>query len=906
MSTYNCQKCNITFKKKVELRDHIKEDVCLEDDEIVTVDIKSGTSRELQSLFKSCLSILRNDGSHLVGDEALKEMSYFLILKQIEKHIVDGSVDIFNLKYYDQRTIKRYTEDKFLKQLEFVKFSKLTEYSLKEEELPNLKNVFNNFIWKDVLSKHPKFREIFEEGKILESKDTLTIKKLLVLLNSVDFEKYEHDVLGEAYESVFVDAVFGAGGNKKSELGQFFTPLKVKKLLVELVDPKIKNNGEIESVFDPACGTGGILNTVIKHYKKLLLTDTISYKELKDQLVKNIYGIEIKNKIYNLCMSNMLINTGEIIPGVMRGDSIRNFHDIKVDIITANPPFSVTINYDELEKNLDGVEVLNNYIPIKVGGKNSELLFLQIMIYCLKIEGRCSTVMLDGSKMYGTASGYSKVREYLMKSCDLKEVIYCPGGTFTSTASKTCILFFVKKKEREDVVEIKGVKRVLKFCGEHATTCVKFYNFNPETEEKNFIREVDIEDIASKNYSLNEKEYKEKEKGKIYNSDIKIKKISEVCTFLPKSKRQASYGNEEGEYPFFKSSMIVKSFVDEPDYTEESIIIGDGGEPNINYNEQFSTSDHCYILRSKEKEIFLLKYIYYYILVNINIMDELYVGACIKNISKEKISNINIPIPPLECQVKIVDFLDKLFNDKNDLQKVTAYYKGYDTFKYLSKLDFEYVEDLVKWQVRSIMMDNEIQTLKEDQSIYIRLMTKNVEEIKTLGDVSAMNVKGDTNTSSMTNTGEYPFYKASVVNPSGTHDRYCFENKNQPYILFVKSGGNAQNPLSLTSGIGKVYLVKEKSAGNTEVVQIINSHMVNLHYLFYYLRENQLNIQKLANYTLNLGHISMIKFKDFEIPIPSKEKQEKIVKYCDHIEEKIKEIEMEIEKHKELINHFLE
>ena len=84
------------------------------------------------------------------------------------------------------------------------------------------------------------------------------------------------------------------------------------------------------------------------------------------------------------------------------------------------------------------------------------------MINCLNINGRCASVMLDGQKMYGSSSGYDKVREYLMKSCDLHEVILCPAGTFTSTASKTCILFFTKKKERKDVVEIIGTKRILK------------------------------------------------------------------------------------------------------------------------------------------------------------------------------------------------------------------------------------------------------------------------------------------------------------------------------------------------------------------------------------------------------------------------------------------------------------
>jgi type I restriction enzyme M protein len=303
--------------------------------------------------------------------------------------------------------------------------------------------------------------------------------------------------LGEAYESIYVNAVYGAGGKHKSELGQ---------LLIKLVNPTLKNNGEIESVLDPASGTGGILNTVIKHFKKLVKSNKLTSKQLSEQLMKNIHGIEIKGKIYNLCLSNMLINTGEILPNVICADSIRKCHNIKADAIIANPPFSIVIDYDELESLL-GLDVLNDYIPIKTSGSNSEALFLQMMIHSLNINGRCATVMLDGEKMYGVKKGYAKVREYLMKSCELHEVILCPSKTFTSTSAKTCILFFTKKKNREDVLDITGTKRILKFCKSHSTKKVKFYDFNPDTEEKHFIKEVSIDDIASKNYSLNYTEY---------------------------------------------------------------------------------------------------------------------------------------------------------------------------------------------------------------------------------------------------------------------------------------------------------------------------------------------------------------------------------------------------------------
>ena len=271
-----------------------------------TPSVFTGSIHELSSLFKTCLDILRNDAEHLIGDEALNELSYFLILKQSEKHIVSGAIDILNLDLYkDGISFKSYGKEKFQERLELVKFSELVKYVENPEKEKNIKKLFDDFLWKEVLSKHPKFKDIFEDGKRSFIKESSTIKNIVLALSSINFNNYEYDILGEAYEKIFVDAIFGAGGNKKSELGQFFTPPKVKKLLLKLVDPKLKANGEIESVLDPASGTGGILNTTIKHFKKFVKSGKITDKKLRTQLIKNIYGIEIKGKIFNLCLSNL-------------------------------------------------------------------------------------------------------------------------------------------------------------------------------------------------------------------------------------------------------------------------------------------------------------------------------------------------------------------------------------------------------------------------------------------------------------------------------------------------------------------------------------------------------------------------------------------------------------------------
>ena len=855
-----------------------------------TPSIMTGSIQELSSLFKSCLDILRNDAEHLIGDEALNELSYFLILKQSEKHILSGSIDILNLDLYkDGISFKSYGKEKFQQLLELVKFTKLVEYVKNPEKEKNIKKIFDDFLWKEVLSKHPKFKDIFEDGKRSFIKESSTIKNIVLALSSIDFNNYEYDILGEAYEKIFVDAVFGAGGNKKSELGQFFTPPKVKKLLLKLVNPKLKANGEIESVLDPASGTGGILNTTIKHFKKFVKSGKITDQELRAQLIKNIYGIEIKGKIFNLCLSNMLINTGEILPNVICADSIRKFHNIKVDNIVANPPFSVNIKYDELFEALGGKEILDDYIPIKTGGANSEMLFLQMMIHCLNIDGRCASVMLDGVKMYGSSSGYDKVREYLMRSCDLHEVILCPSGTFTSTASKTCILFFTKKKERKDVLEIKGTKRSLTFVGDtHSTKTVKFYNFDPDTGKKtDLIKEVGIDEIASNKYSLNHTEYGIKKEETKELEGIEWKELGEVCNFLPKSKRPASYGNNEGKYPFFKSSIKINSYVDEPDYKEESLIIGDGGEANINYGINFSTSDHCYILQNKNKLLFNLKYIYYYLFHNLAIMNLLYTGAAMKNISKTNIAKLKIPIPSLEKQNKIVEVLDNLFTEKYNLQSVAKYYENYDLFGLLLDEKYYIFQKLVEWQDQSSELTKQIEFFKNRQTNYLFLVGKSENVVKELGEVCSIN-QGNSLTKTEMIDGIYNVIGGGKI--IGKHNQ---KNREGNDFTLTRVGDININY------IDKPYYLTDNGFSLQSTQKDIMTK-----YLYYLLSYNKDYLITLYQGTAQKV-ISKTSLKSIKIPIPSLEKQQEIVAYCDANSNLIKQLENEIENNKNLAQQFI-
>ena len=116
----------------------------------------------------------------------------------------------------------------------------------------------------------------------------------------------------------------------------------------------------------------------------------------------------------------------------------------KYDIILTNPPFGITgLKYQDFNH-----ELKDQYLPIK--SNNAVSLFLQAIIYMLKINGRCGVVLPDGKELFSKKPivFLITIREYLMKCCDLKEVITLPSGMFSYTLIKTCV-FYSKRNYRK-------------------------------------------------------------------------------------------------------------------------------------------------------------------------------------------------------------------------------------------------------------------------------------------------------------------------------------------------------------------------------------------------------------------------------------------------------------------------
>jgi type I restriction enzyme S subunit len=146
----------------------------------------------------------------------------------------------------------------------------------------------------------------------------------------------------------------------------------------------------------------------------------------------------------------------------------------------------------------------------------------------------------------------------------------------------------------------------------------------------------------------------------------KIKRFEKVLDFEKKSKHRAGDGQKKGQYKFFTSSNVQNKFIDDFTYTGEHLIFGTGGNPSIHYcNENFSTSADCFVVGLKEPSI-LLKYVYYYFIANIHLLEEGFRGIGLKHISKAYMQKIYVSYPEnIKIQEKIVQILEKTEELKN-------------------------------------------------------------------------------------------------------------------------------------------------------------------------------------------------------------------------------------------------
>jgi type I restriction-modification system DNA methylase subunit len=809
----------------------------------------------IRETFRSCLDILR-DSEYLTGDKALRPLGFFLQLRLLESQF-GKEIDIDNPVYYDFKEYE-FADNKELCDKHLAELLRLARFSyLAKVKEDNLKT-YMEYLWNDILSVHPATKSVFLKGRGFELKKQTTYKKIIDKLASVEFENIDEDILGEAYEEVVKDIMTG------KTLGQFFTPPVVKQMMVELIDPQIHPDGTTESVFDPAMGTGGFLITCMRYLinKSKRFGTALNWNSIRNGVIS---GRECEPQTFQLAVSNMLISSGKMFH-LEHGDSIRNPIVAKYDIVLANPPFGIKgLDYDEITDPLR-----NEYLPIR--SKSSTPLFLQAIIYMLKINGRCAVVLPDGQDLFSKSKALVTVRKYLMKTCDLKEVIYLPPGMFTHTTIKTCVFYFQKRKEQADVLETKiifgnskEIDRVHVFTEAHQTEKVIFSEFNGTS--KTVITEVGIEQLAKNDYSLNAVEYLAYVKigggsatadgsSRSSSSNIIVKTLGEICQDVKTSKSIPSSKRVSGNFKFFTCSPDVESH-DTSFYEGSFIIQGSrgtivGSTHYTDKNEKFAVGTSMFLSKVIDENVVLTKYVFYYLKFTPAVLRQHINGTAIPMINKENYYHIQIPLPPLAQQKEIVERLDFFLEKCNgtNAQKILQ-------LRQQNVMCFETI------------MDGEVKTLAE------------VCDFKNGKGIKKENLE----------PGEYPVIGGGKQ-PLGYHNKY---NMDENVVLCSSSGASA--------GYISRYA---KKVWASDCFSIKPKASLNSAYLYYFLKLTRQS----AIYAMQTGtaqpHIYSKNLETMNIIIPSLDKQKYIVDFCEANDLLIQQLKKNIEQNTKFAESFIQ
>jgi len=349
-------------------------------------------------------------------------------------------------------------------------------------------------------------KAVFEDSYNYMKSGTL-MRQVINKLNEIDFttQKDRH-LFNDIYESILRD--LQSAGNA----GEYYTPRAVTQFMVDMVNPQLG-----EKVLDFACGTGGFLVCALEHLKKQV-------KNIEDEktLQETILGIEKKPLPYMLAVTNLILHDIDE-PKIRHDNSLtRNVRDYKpidkVDIIVTNPPFG------GIEE--DGIQV--NF-PQQFQTKETADLFMVILMYLLKDNGRAAIVLPDGF-LFGEGVK-TTIKEKLLEEFNLHTIVRLPNGVFAPyTDINTNLLFFEKGKTTKEIWFFEhplpeGYKKYTK------TKPIRYEEFELEKqwwnnrEENEYAWKVSIEEIKSRNYNLDIKNPNKDKPDDILSSSELILKL---------------------------------------------------------------------------------------------------------------------------------------------------------------------------------------------------------------------------------------------------------------------------------------------------------------------------------------------------------------------------------------------
>lgn len=322
-------------------------------------------------------------------------------------------------------------------------------------------------------------------------KDGVLFRQIINVIDDIDFGDYnESHAFGDIYETILKE-LQSAGSS-----GEFYTPRAVTDFMATMINPQV---GEVMA--DLACGTGGFLTSWLKELHKKV--ETVADEKL---FSSSVYGIEKKQFPYMLAITNLLLhdvdNPRVFHENTLLKDVLDYTDKDKFDVILMNPP------YGGSEKN-----DVKSHFPADLASSETADLFMSIIMYRLKAQGRAAVILPDGF-LFGTDNAKVNIKKKLLNEFNLHTIIRLPSSVFSPyTSITTNILFFDNTGETKETwvyrldmpEEYKHFSKTKPMKLEHFKPVMEWWDNRTEIEEEGFdkAKKYRKEDLESKyNYNI--------------------------------------------------------------------------------------------------------------------------------------------------------------------------------------------------------------------------------------------------------------------------------------------------------------------------------------------------------------------------------------------------------------------
>ncbi|MFT0852791.1 N-6 DNA methylase [Streptococcus agalactiae] len=440
----------------------------------------------ITSFVKRIQDITRNDAGVNGDAQRIEQMSWLLFLK-----IYDSRELVWELEEDDYESI--IPED--------LKWRNWAHAEKGEQVLTgdDLLDFVNNRLFKELkeleITPNMPIRKSIVKSAFEDAnnymKNGVLLRQVINVIDEVDFNSPEdRHSFNDIYEKILKD--IQSAGNS----GEFYTPRAATDFIAEMLDPKLG-----ETMADLACGTGGFLTSTLNYLSKQRKTseDIQKYNQA-------VFGIEKKAFPHLLAVTNLFlheIDDPKIIHGNTLEKNVREYTvDEKFDLIMMNPPFGGS-----------ELDTIKNNFPAELRSSETADLFMAVIMYRLKENGRVGVILPDGF-LFGEGVK-TRLKEKLVEEFNLHTIIRLPHSVFAPyTGIHTNILFFDKTKKTEqtwfyrlDMPEgYKNFSKTKPMKSEHFNPVREWWTSREEILEGNFYKAKSFtpSELADLNYNFDQ------------------------------------------------------------------------------------------------------------------------------------------------------------------------------------------------------------------------------------------------------------------------------------------------------------------------------------------------------------------------------------------------------------------